>query len=183
VVRRAGLPDLRRPHLGAGFCLRGAGDMRVRRWRSPSFPGSVSVPSPTCHVRSRTGWWIFLPQFGYGTVGGWAVALVTPVFSAASSTCAWRSGAWAPARPAVIWQEKHLQGAITGDPSQWEEFHEQAHSFGRRMHSGRRCIPLVRRALPEAQPEDVGLSSQRLARLDATMQKAVDSGELPGWSS
>jgi len=34
--------------------------------------------------------------------------------------------------------------------------------------------------LPEAKPEDVGLSSQRLARLDATMQKAVDSGELPG---
>jgi CubicO group peptidase (beta-lactamase class C family) len=35
-------------------------------------------------------------------------------------------------------------------------------------------------ALPEAQPEDVGLSSQRLARLDTAMQKAVDSGELPG---
>ncbi|MGQ0578359.1 MAG: serine hydrolase domain-containing protein [Betaproteobacteria bacterium] len=35
-------------------------------------------------------------------------------------------------------------------------------------------------ALPEANPEDVGLSSQRLARLDATMRKAVDSGELPG---
>jgi CubicO group peptidase (beta-lactamase class C family) len=34
--------------------------------------------------------------------------------------------------------------------------------------------------LPEAKPEDVGLSSQRLARLDATMQKGVDSGELPG---
>jgi len=35
-------------------------------------------------------------------------------------------------------------------------------------------------ALPEAKPEDVGLSSQRLTRLDATMQRAVDSGELPG---
>ncbi|HEV8262998.1 MAG TPA: serine hydrolase domain-containing protein, partial [Burkholderiales bacterium] len=34
--------------------------------------------------------------------------------------------------------------------------------------------------LPEAKPEDVGLSSQRLARLDAAMQRAVDSGELPG---
>ena len=34
--------------------------------------------------------------------------------------------------------------------------------------------------LPEAKPEDVGMSSQRLARLDATMQRAVDSGELPG---
>ena len=34
--------------------------------------------------------------------------------------------------------------------------------------------------LPEAKPEDVGMSSQRLERLAATMQRAVDSGELPG---
>ena len=34
--------------------------------------------------------------------------------------------------------------------------------------------------LPQASPEEVGLSLQRLGRLDAAMQKAVDSGELPG---
>jgi CubicO group peptidase (beta-lactamase class C family) len=34
--------------------------------------------------------------------------------------------------------------------------------------------------LPQASPEEVGLSSERLLRLDAAMQKAVDSGELPG---
>ena len=34
--------------------------------------------------------------------------------------------------------------------------------------------------LPEASPEEVGMSSDRLGRLDAAMQKAVDSGELPG---
>jgi len=34
--------------------------------------------------------------------------------------------------------------------------------------------------LPPAAPEDVGMSSQRLGRLDAAMQRAVDSGELPG---
>ena len=34
--------------------------------------------------------------------------------------------------------------------------------------------------LPEASPEDVGLSPERLGRLDVAMQKAVDSGELPG---
>jgi CubicO group peptidase (beta-lactamase class C family) len=34
--------------------------------------------------------------------------------------------------------------------------------------------------LPEASPEEVGMSTQRLGRLDAAMQKAVDSGELPG---
>ncbi len=34
--------------------------------------------------------------------------------------------------------------------------------------------------LPEASLEDVGMSPERLGRLDAAMQKAVDSGELPG---
>ena len=34
--------------------------------------------------------------------------------------------------------------------------------------------------LPAASPEEVGMSSERLARLDAAMRKAVDSGELPG---
>ena len=34
--------------------------------------------------------------------------------------------------------------------------------------------------LPEASPEEVGLSAERLGRLDTAMQKAVDSGELPG---
>ncbi len=35
-------------------------------------------------------------------------------------------------------------------------------------------------ALPEAAPEAVGMSSARLARLDAALQHAVDIGELPG---
>src|SRR5260221_14507183 len=34
--------------------------------------------------------------------------------------------------------------------------------------------------LPEASPEEVGISSERLGRLDAAMRKAGDSGELPG---
>ena len=34
--------------------------------------------------------------------------------------------------------------------------------------------------LPEASPEEVGMSSDRLGRLDAAMHKAVESGELPG---
>ncbi|MEQ1880173.1 MAG: serine hydrolase domain-containing protein [Burkholderiales bacterium] len=38
----------------------------------------------------------------------------------------------------------------------------------------------VRGASPEAAPESAGMSSERLARLDATLQQAVDSGELPG---
>ena len=34
--------------------------------------------------------------------------------------------------------------------------------------------------LPEAKPEDVGMSSQRLERMTALMQRAVDSGDIPG---
>lgn len=34
--------------------------------------------------------------------------------------------------------------------------------------------------LPEVAPEDVGMSSQRLALIDAAMERAVESGELPG---
>ncbi|HZR01562.1 MAG TPA: serine hydrolase domain-containing protein [Burkholderiales bacterium] len=43
-------------------------------------------------------------------------------------------------------------------------------------------VPLISRGgpLPEANPADVGLSSERLQRLTAVMQAAVDSGEIPG---
>lgn len=57
------------------------------------------------------------------------------------------------------------------------------------MHAIRHCffllsvvlVSIARAApLPEALPEDVGMSSARLERLSAAMQRAVDSGELPG---
>jgi CubicO group peptidase (beta-lactamase class C family) len=34
--------------------------------------------------------------------------------------------------------------------------------------------------LPEARPEDAGLSTQRLARFDAMVQRAVEAGDFPG---
>ena len=34
--------------------------------------------------------------------------------------------------------------------------------------------------LPEARPEAAGLSTQRLARLDELMQRAVEAGDFPG---
>ncbi|HKB82571.1 MAG TPA: serine hydrolase domain-containing protein [Burkholderiales bacterium] len=42
------------------------------------------------------------------------------------------------------------------------------------------AVLLQAASLPQASPEEVGMSSERLGRLDAAMQKAVDSGELPG---
>ena len=40
------------------------------------------------------GWVDFLPQFGYGTVGGWAVALVYTCILGSLIFLRWRSGAW-----------------------------------------------------------------------------------------
>lgn len=44
------------------------------------------------------------------------------------------------------------------------------------------CAALSARTapLPEAKPEDVGMSSARLERMTALLQRAVDSGDLPG---
>jgi MATE family multidrug resistance protein len=82
-------------NLGAGFCLRGAGDMRV-----PTI--AIIVLSwfgfvPFTHMFTFApgqGWVDFLPQFGYGTVGGWAVAMVYTCLLGSLVYLRWRSGAW-----------------------------------------------------------------------------------------
>jgi MATE family multidrug resistance protein len=82
-------------NLGAGFCLRGAGDMRVPTIALIllSFLGFV----PFTHMATFApgeGWVRFLPQFGFGTVGGWAVALVYTCLLGSMLWLRWRSGAW-----------------------------------------------------------------------------------------
>ncbi|MGH8768730.1 MAG: MATE family efflux transporter [Burkholderiales bacterium] len=82
-------------NLGAGFCLRGAGDMRVPTVAIVflSWFGFV----PFTHIFTFApgqGWVDFLPQLGYGTVGGWAVALVYTCILGSLIYLRWRSGAW-----------------------------------------------------------------------------------------
>ena len=60
-------------NLGAGFCLRGAGDVRVPTLLVilVSWFGFI----PLAHMLSfapGAGWVHFLPQFGLGAVGGWS---------------------------------------------------------------------------------------------------------------
>lgn len=82
-------------NLGAGFCLRGAGDMRV-----PTL--AIIILScfgfiPFTHMftfAAGQGWVDFLPQFGFGAVGGWAVALVYTCLLGSMLYLRWRSGAW-----------------------------------------------------------------------------------------
>ena len=41
-------------------------------------------------------------------------------------------------------------------------------------------LPAAAQNLPQAKPESVGMSTERLARLSATMKRAVDEGRAPG---
>jgi MATE family, multidrug efflux pump len=82
-------------NMGSGMCLRGAGDVAVPA--ALVIPVSWLVFVPLSHSLTFTpgqGWVHFLPQFGYGAVGGWA-ALVIYVMLLGTTLCLrWRSRAW-----------------------------------------------------------------------------------------
>jgi MATE family, multidrug efflux pump len=82
-------------NLGAGFCLRGAGDMRVPTVAITFLSWFGFVPFTHMFTFAPgQGWVHFLPQFGYGTVGGWTVALVYTCILGSLIYLRWRSGAW-----------------------------------------------------------------------------------------
>ena len=82
-------------NLGAGFCLRGAGDMRVPTLAIIFLSWFVFVPFTHMFTFAPgQGWVNFLPQFGYGAIGGWAVALVYCCVLGSLIYLRWRSGAW-----------------------------------------------------------------------------------------
>jgi MATE family multidrug resistance protein len=82
-------------NLGAGFALRGAGDVHMPALLVvlASWFGFV----PLAHMLSFAaggGWVEFLPQFGLGAVGGWSALLLYVVVLGAIMLLRWRSGAW-----------------------------------------------------------------------------------------
>ncbi len=82
-------------NLGAGFCLRGAGDMRVPTLAIIVLSWFVFVPFTHMFTFGPgEGWVDFLPQFGLGAVGGWAVALVYCCLLGTLIYLRWISGAW-----------------------------------------------------------------------------------------
>ncbi|MBI3528181.1 MAG: MATE family efflux transporter [Betaproteobacteria bacterium] len=82
-------------NLGAGFCLRGAGDMRVPTLAIIFLSWFGFVPFTHMFTFAQgQGWVNFLPQFGYGAIGGWAVALVYCCVLGSLIYLRWRSGAW-----------------------------------------------------------------------------------------
>lgn len=82
-------------NMGSSMCLRGAGDVVV--------PAVLVIPVswllfvPLAHSLTfgpGEGWVHFLPQFGFGPLGGWS-ALVIYVMLLGSTMCLrWLSGAW-----------------------------------------------------------------------------------------
>jgi MATE family multidrug resistance protein len=82
-------------NLGAGFCLRGAGDMRVPTIAIIVLSLFVFVPLTHMATFAPGGGWVaFLPQWGFGTVGAWGVALVYTCLLGSMLWLRWRSGAW-----------------------------------------------------------------------------------------
>lgn len=82
-------------NLGASQCLRGAGDATV-----PVLivlPLSWFVFVPLAHILTFApgqGWVHFLPQLGWGAVGGWIAVLVHIILLGTLMLLRWRSGAW-----------------------------------------------------------------------------------------
>jgi MATE family multidrug resistance protein len=82
-------------NLGSSMCLRGAGDVRV-----PALlvlPVSLLLFVPLAHSLTFApgqGWVDFLPQFGFGAVGGWVAVLVYVMVLGSTLFLRWRSRAW-----------------------------------------------------------------------------------------
>ena len=82
-------------NLGSSLCLRGAGDVRI-----PALlvlPVSLLLFVPLAHAFTFArgdGWVHFLPQFGWGAVGGWVAVLIYVMVLGSTLFLRWRSRAW-----------------------------------------------------------------------------------------
>ena len=82
-------------NMGAGFALRGAGDVRVPAVLFLVLSWGVFVPlSHSLSFAPGQGWVDVLPQFGMGAVGGWIGLLVYVVLLGSALYLRWRSGHW-----------------------------------------------------------------------------------------
>jgi multidrug resistance protein, MATE family len=82
-------------NMGSSMSLRGAGDVVIPA--ALVIPVSWFIFVPLAHSLTFApgqGWVNFLPQFGFGAIGGWS-ALVCYVMLLGTTLCLrWRSGAW-----------------------------------------------------------------------------------------
>jgi MATE family multidrug resistance protein len=82
-------------NLGSNFSLRGAGDVRVPAVLVAILSWVLWVPLTHMFTFAPgEGWVQFLPQYGYGALGGWAVSVGYVVALGTALWLRWRSGAW-----------------------------------------------------------------------------------------
>ena len=82
-------------NLGSSLCLRGAGDVRVPA--ALVLPLAMLLLVPLAHSLTFApgeGWVHFLPQFGFGAVGGWVAVLIYVMVLGSTLFLRWRSRAW-----------------------------------------------------------------------------------------
>ncbi len=81
--------------LGSGACLRGAGDVRLPSLMVIALSWGFFVPlAHSLSFSPGTGWVNWLPQFGWGAVGGWYAALAYICALGVMLYLRWRSAAW-----------------------------------------------------------------------------------------
>jgi MATE family multidrug resistance protein len=82
-------------NLGSSMCLRGAGDVRVPA--ALVLLIALLLFAPLAHSLTFApgeGWVDFLPQYGYGAIGGWVAVLVYVIVLGSTLFLRWRSRAW-----------------------------------------------------------------------------------------
>ena len=82
-------------NLGSSMCLRGAGDVRVPA--AMVLPVALLLFAPLAHAFTFApgqGWVHFLPQFGWGPLGGWVAVLIYVIVLGSALFLRWRSRAW-----------------------------------------------------------------------------------------
>jgi MATE family multidrug resistance protein len=82
-------------NMGAAACLRGAGDVVLPSIMVLALSWGFFVPlAHSLSFRPGTGWVDWLPQWGFGAVGGWFAALTYICCLGCMLFLRWRSGAW-----------------------------------------------------------------------------------------
>jgi MATE family multidrug resistance protein len=82
-------------NISAGACLRGAGDVRLPAIMVLALSWLLFIPlAHSMSFAPRQGWVDWLPQFGYGAVGGWIAALIYILLLGLMLLWRWHSGAW-----------------------------------------------------------------------------------------
>lgn len=82
-------------NLGAGFCLRGAGDVKFPAIMLAVLAWLVYVPlAHTLAFDPGQGWIRAAPSFGYGAAGGWLAAVIYVALLGTMLYLRWRSRAW-----------------------------------------------------------------------------------------